>query len=111
MELEIEADGTVCDVTEDEVVRLLADERDSGELFTLTPGESRFLQAGEAQWVVRTTDINGWEDSYFASLAGLPEREPPPPRYVIWHREPDDDRMSFATQILTRGELREVFRQ
>lgn len=110
MDLDTAADGTISDATEDDVRRVLADDRDPGELFTLSAADSEFIQAGEAQWVARTTDINGWEESYHSAVAGLTE-ETPPPRYVLWHREPDDHCMWVATQVLSRGEVREAFRQ
>jgi hypothetical protein len=111
MDLETEADGVVPSVTTADIDRLLADDREFGDLITLSAAEGVFLQAGEAQWVARNTDINGWEESYEASLAGWAKGGRPPPRYVLWFREPEEPAMRVATTVLVLTELRETFRQ
>jgi len=109
MDLETDADGVIKDVTPTQVAELLATDRRFGSLASLTDGQWSFLQVAEAQWVARKTDLNGWEESYFAQTNGTAEHPDPREMFVLISRRSRFGSPEFCATVIPKPRVAEIF--
>ena len=111
MDLETEADGVIKNVTPSQVRELLAADRRFGRLASLVDGQWSFLQAAEAQWVTRKTDLEGWEESYFAQTNGTAEHPDPREMFVLISRRSRFGSPEFCATVIPKPLVAEIFAQ
>lgn len=105
MDLQTLRDGTIPNITHGQLVELLSEDRDFGNVATLFDGKGNFLQAVDAETVARSTDIEGWQDSYVALSGGNVENGEPRVAFVLIWRTRASGRSKFCNIVIPRRQV------